>query len=333
MQNVNFKFKMIILQFAMNYPISDGRHTKILHEIGMIGTGEKIMAGFKEKDKVHLSILAIDLTGSTKLWQDLPKIKAEELRNRYRWTVDDLIERCGGEVYLHKTTWLGDGIWGYFFAPQLENKDKEVVALGIQIWQILRFEHNLSIKMAAACTETEYKSDTGKIDSPDLDHLGHIINVCPENLFLIIENIYQPLPQDLKKDINCFGTTRRDKAFVYVYPKTQKESPQKDFLSKEEDINFLKDKYLKYLEDEHGWLRFTYQQDIGKVVTLKLKEVFTPLMVQERKLIVEQEMILDKEALTKPESMDRAYTLIHRSVEAPKVAFEDVFVNKRYIYP
>ncbi len=35
MQNVNFKFKMIILQFAMNYPISDGQHTKILHEIGI----------------------------------------------------------------------------------------------------------------------------------------------------------------------------------------------------------------------------------------------------------------------------------------------------------
>ena len=274
---------------------------------------------------IPVAFLVIDMAGSSGA--------SEAEKNQFRHTVQRIVRSFGGTIL----PWLGDGTVAFF--PGEEAAEESAVKAGRQIMERLLFGGGLSAHLAVSSDILPYPKDWGTLDSKELNRCGHLGKIAPSNALLISEEAYNALSSSLQEQFNYLGTTQRDACGTYVFPKSAKvQDFSAHFVSEGKELGRKRQRYLQFLKESYHRLTYVGIQQLEKMPSLELLEVFEPLEVKKFSY-----RSLDfgriKSRPTREEGSEKAFLddemmkgfSLGRRVEEPPKAFRDVFREQRHV--
>ncbi len=243
-------------------------------------------ANLKEGGEYLFSYLFIDRVGSTKDLENHTREEAAERAAFFHQVVEDKAASFNG-ICLE---WHGDGTTAFFYTEKPDSLversrilSKKAVDCALAITSELVGRNEIKAYMSIHLGLAPFQKKLGKMKAPELDVGGHMLGACPQAGILIHQDAFQALPDQRQKQFRYLGTTKRDSAPVFVYPKQREvgEKKRKDFLSPESDHYESKKKYLDYLGERYGKLvpRGLRQE---RLVSVDLFHIFTPLKVRRK---------------------------------------------------
>ncbi|MBI4489855.1 MAG: HEAT repeat domain-containing protein, partial [Deltaproteobacteria bacterium] len=274
---------------------------------------------------IPVAFLVIDMAQSTRA--------SEAEKNQFRHTVRRIVRSFGGTIL----PWHGDGTVAFF--PSEEAAEESAVKAGRQIMERLLFGGGLSAHLAVSSDIVPCPKDWGTLDSKELNRCGHLGKIAPSNALLISVQAYNALSSSLQEQFNYLGTTQRDACGTYVFPKSAKvQDFSTHFVSEGKELGRKRQHYLQFLKDSYRRLTYAGIQQLEKMPSLELLEVFEPLEVKKFSY-----RGLDfgriKRRPGKDEGSEKAFLddemmkgfSVGRRVEEPPKAFRDVFRGQRHV--
>lgn len=232
----------------------------------------------KEGDRVYLSVVFVDMVGSTSLSQEVGEKEARRRKELFRAIAERVFGKFGT-----RTEWHGEGAPFFFIKEDDAVRASIDFIAEIRVRGIRDIETEIATRISIASGLTEFKEDLGKMDAPFISLGGHINSADPENSILITEDVYDALPEKSRNKFGVCGTTRRDGVITYIFPKEKrlKKDPQK-FLSDAEDPASGYRKYLDGIEKLYEKLTFFGVRQMTRIPLLDLTKVFFPLKVRKK---------------------------------------------------
>ncbi|MBI4652383.1 NACHT domain-containing protein [Candidatus Desantisbacteria bacterium] len=236
-----------------------------------------------EGEKYLLSFLFIDRVGSTKDSEYYSKELVGTRANLFYKIVEDKIISFNGKLL----EWHGDGNTAFFYVSkpeslqeQAEILSKKAVDVALSIFSELVQHEELKAYISIHFGLLSFKKEMGKISSDELNIAGHVLKSCPEAGILLHEDVISYSPDDTKQKFIYCGTTQRDLAPVFVYPK-QRETLKKidEFLPPDKDNYNAKNKHIKFTKEFYGKIipRGLRQE---KIVRIDLLDIYSPLKIR-----------------------------------------------------
>lgn len=235
----------------------------------------------KEGEKYLFSFLYIDRVKSTEDPKHYSKKEAAERAALFRRIAENKVLSYNGKCL----EWHGDGTVCFFYAEKpefLTDRAGLLCKIGVNcaldIFSELVVQEELKAYMAVHLGILPFEKSMGKIHAPELNVGGHVQKVCPEAGILVHEDACRVLTEDYQKKFRYFGTTDRDKAAVFVYPRQREisEKNRSQFIPASEDAHEAMEKFLDFIKTRYGKLipRGLRQE---RIISLDLLEVFAPL--------------------------------------------------------
>jgi hypothetical protein len=161
-----------------------------------------------------LAFVKLDRAGSTREWSELPEDEAFGRRRAYVGGIEYIAGQFDAAQPLH---FQGDGVM-LFLADADEPAPLRAVRAARLLWERVRIELNLAVRIAVHAAEVPWERDTGRLASPAIDACGHLEHATPENGVAITEDVYLALPDSLRREFAPLGVTVRDGTAAYVRP-------------------------------------------------------------------------------------------------------------------
>lgn len=235
----------------------------------------------KEGEKYLFSFLYIDRVKSTDDPKYYPQKEVAKRAALFRRIAEEKFLSYNGKY----TEWHGDGTVCFFYAEEpgsLAERAGLLSKRGVDcargIFSELVVHEELKAYMAIHVGLLSFEKSLGKIHAPELNVGGHVQKVCPEAGILVHEDAYRVLSEDYQKEFRYFGTTARDKAAVFVYPRQREisEKNRSQFIPASEDTHDSREKFLDFIKVRYGKLipRGLRQE---RLISLDLLDIFAPL--------------------------------------------------------
>jgi hypothetical protein len=165
-----------------------------------------------------LGLVKLDRVDSTKDWDELPEETVFKRRTQYTAGVEYVARTFAAAEPLH---FQGDGVM--LFLPLPGDDAAEAAATVLRaaqaLWERVRLELNLPVRVAAHVAEVRWARDTGHLADPAIDRCGHLEHVTPTNAIAVTEDVYLALPDRQRAELAPLGVTRRDGLAAYVFPR------------------------------------------------------------------------------------------------------------------
>ncbi|MBU0567328.1 NACHT domain-containing protein [bacterium] len=232
----------------------------------------------KEGDMVYLSVVFVDMVGSTGLYQEVGEEEARRRKELFRAIAERVFGRFGT-----RTEWHGEGAPFFFIKEDDAVKASIDFIAEIRVRGIRDVEAEIATRISIASGLTEFKEELGKMDAPFISLGGHINSAAPENSILITEDVYDALTEELRNKFGVCGTTRRDAIITFIYPKEKRlKIASEKFLPEDEDPASGYRKYLDGVKKLYSKLTFFGVRQMSRIPLLDLTKVFFPLKVRKK---------------------------------------------------
>lgn len=226
-----------------------------------------------EESRLLVAFVKIDRKDSTLEWSELPEDEVLRRRTQYNAGVEFVAREMGAAQPL---SWQGDGVM-LFIAGTDEPAAVRGYKAAKALWERVRIDLNLPVRIAVHAGEVAWRHDTGKIASPEIDRCGHLEHAAPENAIAVSEDVYLALPPEEQRTLGPLGVTRRDGTAAYVFPAAAAERRSNEHFEDADDLA-LWDAFRRYA---HGpdvrWLRYVgLRLHKTPPPSLDVREVFVP---------------------------------------------------------
>lgn len=175
--------------------------------------------------RLLLGFVKIDRKGSTDEWSDLPADEVARRRVRFTDSVESIARTANAAQPLH---WQGDGVMLFLAGDETEPAVVRALRAAKLLWERVRVDLNLSVRIAVHAAHVAWDPDTGKLAHPAIDHCGHLEQAAPENSIVVTEDVYLALPAGEQRNFALLGVSRRDSVPAYVMPVAAAERRQGD---------------------------------------------------------------------------------------------------------
>jgi NACHT domain len=164
-----------------------------------------------------LGLIKLDRVDSTKDWDELPEETVFKRRTQYAAGVEYVARAFAAAEPLH---FQGDGVMLFLPLPgdDAEEAAATVLRAAQALWERVRLELNLPVRVAAHVAEVRWARDTGHLADPAIDRCGHLEHATPTNAIAVTEDVYLALPDRQRAELAPLGVTRRDGLAAYVFP-------------------------------------------------------------------------------------------------------------------
>ncbi|MFH1859416.1 MAG: HEAT repeat domain-containing protein [bacterium] len=283
---------------------------------------DKDWKDIKEGDNVWLSVVCIDMVGSTNLYHEVGNEETERRKNFFRRTA----ERVLGE---RRCEWHGEGTTFFF-----DNNDKAfkksinfigTIRTGIDI--------EITARISIASGLAIYKEELGTMDAQFISLCGHLNSAAPENSILITEDAYDNLSDELKENFGLCGTTKRDKVITFIYPKEKRTKKDAEkFLPDTKDPALGIQEYLKTIKGQCQTLLFSGIPQSSKIPLLELTQTFFPLKVKGKGRMIRvkiKERLRISDGNPKEETKPIPFTVEY--AESQPLPFDEIFRKESHI--
>lgn len=178
---------------------------------------------------VEFSFLKLDVAGHSKMLADNPRVKVAETLDKLEAYVDEAASRGGGRLW----TWQGDGGLAAFLG---DDSSANALECGLRIVNNLESfnrsqnstGHKVAVRIAIHRGAANYRPDTGRIHSEDLNFVSHMEDEFAfPNDVCISDDAYRELDELDRRQFKETGVFQqktvysmqqrmRDKAVIHV---------------------------------------------------------------------------------------------------------------------
>ncbi|MFH0775549.1 MAG: NACHT domain-containing protein, partial [bacterium] len=271
-------------------------------------------------DLVWLSAVSVDMVGSTKI-EKADKEKGGRCKELFRITAERTFERFGAE----RIEWHGEGTVFFFRETDEAIKASIEFITEVRARGLREVGAKIATRVSIGSGLVKPKKELGTMDAEFISLCGHLNSVAPEDSILITEDTYDSLSDYQREKFAIFGTTNRDKAIAFIWPKEEAKE-------KEHDPAFGIREYLATIKGQCQTLLFSGIPQSSKIPLLELTESFFPLKVKRKgRMIdfkVEERLWLSDswaELETKPIPFAIEYT------ESQPLPFDEIFRKENHI--
>ncbi len=224
-----------------------------------------------------LGLIKLDRKGSTAEWKELPD--AEVMKRAAQFSSG--VEETARAFDAAPLNWQGDGVMIFVTDEGGLPAHVRSVQLARLLWQRIRVDLNLPVRLGVHAAEVSWNPDTGKIRHQALDLCGHLEEAAPVNAIAISEDVFLGLEDADAREFAPLGVTRRDGTPAYVYPPAAAIRREAEFFDAIPDLETWSAfrRYLRSSEVSH--LRYVGLRRAKKEPPhLDIRNVFVPQEVE-----------------------------------------------------
>ena len=228
---------------------------------------------------LSLGLVHIDRKGSTAEWAELPPDEIERRTERYYKGVEYVARAADAAKPLN---WQGDGVM--LFIPEGDAPAPlRAFRAAKDLWQRVRVDMNLPVRIAVHWGIVPWCADTGKIRAQAIDLCGHLQAAAPVNGIAVSEDVFLALPEAERRELGPLGVTARDGMPAHVYPASTAAHRDESAFTPSPDLSLWEAIRAYVRGSEVSKLRYVgFPLARKEPPALDILDVFVPLDVERR---------------------------------------------------